>query len=157
MLFGKTRLASTAHMWLPNIREYSSKEALPSFILKQYNRVPWLVPLTVYPCCLTNSPGRLGPIGHRIPGFLIARLLQSKLHLLRLGRSTTAHLEHNINVSNELKLPTTNENPHLNPATENSHMMQIPTEIKGSSLGNDSLNSDQKVYIFLHHTAKLCL
>lgn len=75
MFFGRTRLASTVHMWLPNIRECSSKQALPSFILKQYYRVPWLVPLTVYPSCLANSPGRLGPLGHKIPGFVIALLL----------------------------------------------------------------------------------
>lgn len=87
--FGKIRLASIAHIWIPNVRKHSAKQhASPSSNLKQRNRVPWLVPLTVYPSCLPNSPGRLGKmtsLGYKIPGFLVARLLQQQTASVQAG------------------------------------------------------------------------
>jgi len=55
--------------------------------------VPWLVPLTAYTTCLPNSPGRLGTItalGYKIPGFLVALLLQQQTASVQAGEKHNA-------------------------------------------------------------------
>lgn len=87
--FGKTRLASITRMWIPNVRKHSAKQQTPpSSILKQYERMPWLVPLAVYLCCCPSGPGRLGmrsSFGYKIPGFLVALLLQQQAASVEAG------------------------------------------------------------------------
>lgn len=158
IFFGKTRLASTAHMWLPNIRERSFRQALPSFILKQYNGVPWPVPLTVHPICLANRPGRLGPLGHKILGFLIALLLQQQTASAQIREKhnsspvITQHscLQWNKDLYHKWKSTSEHSYRELMSAA-NTHRN------KGELTGQWQIEFRPKGTHFLYRTANLCL
>lgn len=140
------------------ICDYQIPESVnPSFILKQWNRVPWLVPLTVYPSCLANSPGRLGPLGHRITGFLIAPLLQQQTAPAQARRKHNSPVKTQHSCLQWIKAP---DHKWKSTAEHSSRELTSIANIyrnKGVLTGQWLLEFRPKGAHFLCHTAKLCL